>query len=142
VLTVAAATDVLDGWLARRAHQESAIGAAVDALADKVFVLTVVFSLLVSGRISVAGVLLLATRDIGEILLGLRLMLMRRSILGHSANAGGKIATILQYVAVVAVVLESSKATLFIGLAGIAGLVATIGYFLREISTEHHQGAR
>ena len=34
VLLAAGLTDVLDGWLARRLHQETAIGAVADAISD------------------------------------------------------------------------------------------------------------
>ena len=41
VLGLAGLTDVLDGWLARRLGAETAIGAVIDPVADKIFALTV-----------------------------------------------------------------------------------------------------
>src|SRR5262245_62681095 len=40
VFVVAMATDQIDGWLARRRNQTSALGSLLDPIADKVLVLT------------------------------------------------------------------------------------------------------
>ncbi|MBY0109799.1 MAG: CDP-alcohol phosphatidyltransferase family protein [Candidatus Babeliaceae bacterium] len=39
---IAAATDMLDGYIARKYHQESALGGLLDPLADKLFILTTI----------------------------------------------------------------------------------------------------
>lgn len=138
VLAVAGLTDVLDGWLARRSHRAGALGSAVDAIADKLFVLCIVLALVVSHRLSLVEVLLLATRDIGEVALAARLMAADRPIFGRSANVGGKITTILQYVAIVAVVFHRPFAHGLIVLAGTAGIMATIAYWHRDMHDEDH----
>jgi CDP-diacylglycerol--glycerol-3-phosphate 3-phosphatidyltransferase len=48
---VAAATDVIDGWLARRGQQVTRIGKLLDPLADKLIVATALVVLLAIGRI-------------------------------------------------------------------------------------------
>jgi phosphatidylglycerophosphate synthase len=131
-LAVAAVTDIIDGWWARRTHQETALGAVIDALADKVLVLCVVLTLLASGRLSFGGLLLLGTRDLGELALAFRLYIAGRPVFGRSANVGGKIATVLQYAALVAVVFHSSHVALFIGAAAVGGVMATIAYWQRD----------
>src|SRR5687767_2677043 len=66
VLAAAGISDLLDGWYARRFHQVSVTGAALDGFTDKVFIIAVVISLLVSGSLSPVETLLLGTRDMGE----------------------------------------------------------------------------
>ncbi|MEM7670943.1 MAG: CDP-alcohol phosphatidyltransferase family protein, partial [Pseudomonadota bacterium] len=45
LFTVAAGTDFLDGWLARKLGQETAIGKMLDPIADKAMVALVIFAL-------------------------------------------------------------------------------------------------
>ncbi len=133
ILIAAGASDVVDGWYARRFRQESATGAAVDAVADKAFVLTVVVTLLASGRLSWFDVLFLATRDLGEIALGFRMWMFdarKPEPLGR-ANVPGKIATLLQYAAVIAILLGAKGHVLWTGAAALAGVVASISYWRR-----------
>lgn len=51
VLALAGVTDVLDGYLARRDRQVTATGAVLNPIADKVFALSVVSTLIAQGRI-------------------------------------------------------------------------------------------
>jgi len=53
-----ALTDLLDGWVARKYAQTSAFGAAMDPIADKIFVVTVLLMLVATQRM--ADVLTLA----------------------------------------------------------------------------------
>ena len=52
VWIAAGATDVLDGWWARRFGQTSPMGAVVDGATDKIFVLGVVITLAVTHRLT------------------------------------------------------------------------------------------
>lgn len=56
VFALAAITDWLDGWVARRYHQYSAFGAFLDPVADKLMVAVALF-LIVQGHPAVDGVL-------------------------------------------------------------------------------------
>jgi CDP-diacylglycerol--glycerol-3-phosphate 3-phosphatidyltransferase len=58
VFIVAAATDAVDGWLARRGQQVTEIGKLLDPLADKLLVTTALVVLLAVGRIPPWGLVL------------------------------------------------------------------------------------
>jgi CDP-diacylglycerol--glycerol-3-phosphate 3-phosphatidyltransferase len=64
---LAGLTDVLDGWLARKLNQTSALGAILDLIADRLLTLAAVAGLMLAGGLgplaAVAGVVLLV-RDI------------------------------------------------------------------------------
>ncbi len=137
VLAVAGATDVLDGWWARRYGQTTATGSVVDPLSDKLFVLTVAASLVASGRLDALAVLLLAMRDIGElplvILVGREPAPTQGPGRNPKANVTGKIATSAQFLAVALALFRSPFAGLAIGLAAVAGALAAISYWFREL---------
>jgi len=64
VFTVAAITDWLDGWLARRLNQTSAFGAFLDPVADKLMVAAALVILVQLGRIDAVVALIIIGREI------------------------------------------------------------------------------
>ncbi len=64
LVIAASATDVLDGWLARRARVAPRWGALIDPIADRAFVFTVVCTYLFEGRLTTGQYFLLLSRDI------------------------------------------------------------------------------
>ena len=52
MLVLAAVSDVLDGYIARRGGQVTPTGAALDPITDKLFVLTIAITLVVTGHLS------------------------------------------------------------------------------------------
>jgi cardiolipin synthase len=76
LFAVAAATDWLDGWIARKLDVTSAFGAMLDPVADKVVVLTAIALLMIDGTVSgfayaAAGAIML--RELGVSALRARL---------------------------------------------------------------------
>lgn len=113
------ATDFLDGWLARMGNSSSVAGALIDPFADRVFVLAAVSAYLISGLISTPQYFIFLSRDIATAI-G---FVVARFIPGLGASAFqarllGKTVTVLQLVALVAV-LHFDKA--------IGPLIAVIG---------------
>jgi CDP-diacylglycerol--glycerol-3-phosphate 3-phosphatidyltransferase/cardiolipin synthase len=137
VLSTAALTDVLDGWLARRWGETTALGAVVDPIADKVFAITVMGTLLAQGKLPRWGVGALLTREILEapllawVLLSPAARKARRS--EARANLPGKLATVVQFGAVMTVIAVPRAAPRMLVLAGITGALAGISYWQREL---------
>src|SRR5215467_868260 len=61
---LAAITDFLDGWLARRAKWTTRWGALIDPIADRVFALVAIITFIVTRAITPLQALVLLSRDI------------------------------------------------------------------------------
>ncbi|HUF82892.1 MAG TPA: CDP-diacylglycerol--glycerol-3-phosphate 3-phosphatidyltransferase [Burkholderiales bacterium] len=64
IFTVAAVTDWLDGWLARRLNQMSAFGAFLDPVADKLMVAAALITLVQLERVDAIVALIIIGREI------------------------------------------------------------------------------
>jgi phosphatidylglycerophosphate synthase len=64
LIVLAAATDFLDGYIARRAQLTSRGGALIDPIADRVFVLVAVSTFLFTGGIGTGGYFIIIFRDL------------------------------------------------------------------------------
>jgi CDP-diacylglycerol--glycerol-3-phosphate 3-phosphatidyltransferase len=91
LMLTAGATDLLDGWTARRLGQTSNLGRILDPLADKVFIGTVCISLVVLRGFPLWLVALQATRDLA--IVGFGSFLLRSRHLVVPASMFGKVAT-------------------------------------------------
>lgn len=97
VFGIAAVTDFLDGYLARRWQTETILGAFLDTVADKLLVAGALLALLQIDRVWVWAALVIIAREF--IVTGLRgLAGTRGSIVG--ASFWGKSKAALQYVAI------------------------------------------
>jgi cardiolipin synthase (CMP-forming) len=144
VLALAAVTDVLDGWYARTRGQTTPTGAVVDAITDKVFVAAVVVTLVVTHHMTLLESLLLGTREVGELPLVVRLAFShdaRKASTERKANVPGKVATILQFFAVTAVLFRAPWYSAVMWLAAGGGAVAAATYWLRESKPSKTGGA-
>jgi len=94
VFTVAAITDFIDGWVARKYNIETVLGKLMDPLADKVLVSTALIMLIPLGKIAAWVSLILISREI--IVTGLRGL---AATTGQVVAAGsmGKIKSNFQY---------------------------------------------
>lgn len=84
------ATDLLDGFLARKLNQVTELGKIIDPLADKISVVTLVLILLILNKIPLWFVLIVVLRDILILLFGL--ILKGRKKITLMSNYPGKIA--------------------------------------------------
>lgn len=97
ILILAGITDVIDGYLARKNNQVTQLGTMLDPLADKLMILAVFLSLLISGRISLAVAAVIFIRDFGMIMASA--FFHFRGKLTVPANVMGKLTTVLYYIA-------------------------------------------
>ena len=65
VFVVAAVTDMLDGYLARRSGQVTKLGKLLDPIADKLLVLSALILLVNVDRVSALVAILIIARELG-----------------------------------------------------------------------------
>ena len=102
VYGLAAITDALDGWLARRQGLVSVLGKFLDPLADKLIVAAVLVWLLPMGRIPAWAVALLLIREIT--ITALRSIASTEGLV-IAAGDGGKAKTALQMIGIICLIL-------------------------------------
>jgi CDP-diacylglycerol--glycerol-3-phosphate 3-phosphatidyltransferase len=102
ILVVGAATDGLDGYLARRHEAATRTGQWLDPLADKILVAAPVITLAALGEFPLWAAVLIVVREVGVSLL--RAFLGLRGI-GMPASPSAKVKTTLQLVAITLYIL-------------------------------------
>jgi CDP-diacylglycerol--glycerol-3-phosphate 3-phosphatidyltransferase len=130
IFIVAAVTDILDGWLARRGSQVTSIGKLLDPLADKLLVSTALIVLLAMGRIPIWAtwmVVVIVGRELA--VTGLRGI---ASASGQvvAANKLGKLKTLLQNVAIGALLFHFETLGLDANAVGMGLLFVATGLTL------------
>lgn len=98
IFVFAAATDSIDGWVARRWHGVTRWGQLADPIADKMLIIGALGSLAVFGELPWWAVVVIVARELGVTLL--RVALVRRYDLVMPASWWGKAKTISQVMAI------------------------------------------
>lgn len=131
LIGVAAATDFFDGWVARRANATSRWGALIDPIADRVFVLVAVGTLVFEGTLSTVGYFVLISRDLMTAIgfLVARIVPWLRPV-EFKARIAGKIVTTLQLLTLLTLVLSPRSAWPLVVLVGLASAWAVVDYTL------------
>ena len=138
VFILAAVTDWLDGWIARRYHQYSAFGAFLDPVADKLMVAAALILLVQLGRVDALIAVVIIGREIT--ISALREWMAR---VGQSASVAvayvGKLKTTAQMVAIPMLLFNASLYGVDLSLAGevliyVAAALTlwSMGYYLRR----------
>jgi CDP-diacylglycerol--glycerol-3-phosphate 3-phosphatidyltransferase/cardiolipin synthase len=95
--------------------------------------------------LSPAAALLLATRELFELPLVVRLLASRDARpteVDRGSNRAGKIATTVELFAIACAIAVPRVAPFLLVVAGATGAVAGISYWKREIEAEEHQESR
>lgn len=135
VFCVAAATDSLDGYLARTRQSVTTLGALLDPLADKLLISAALISLVELDRLAAWVAMVIIAREFA--VTGLRLIAVSHQIV-ISASVWGKVKTTVQVVAIVALIVDDpahTVTTVLVACAVAATIWSGIDYFLsaREI---------
>jgi len=131
LLGMASASDVLDGWIARRTGRTTRWGALIDPIADKLFVLLALAAFLVRGDLSTRDYAVLLARDIA-VSVGALVALAMPGLdpRDFRARASGKAVTVLQLLALLALCVASRWMNAIVIVVGVASIVSIADYTL------------
>ena len=154
IFLVAAASDGLDGYVARHYKQRSALGAILDPIADKGLLLSAIITLSISnwsdidpdyGRFPAWFPVLVITRD-AVILVGAGVLHLLNGKVHVKPSWTGKVATVLQMAAIAWVMLQLHFLSLLyiVIAAGVFTFISGIIYVtdgVRQLQAEGHAHA-
>jgi CDP-diacylglycerol---glycerol-3-phosphate 3-phosphatidyltransferase len=103
VFVVAAASDWLDGYIARRRQQVTVMGTFIDPLADKLLVTAALLSLVALDELSAWIAMVVIARELA--VTGLRMVAAAKGVV-ISASKWGKVKTSSQLLAIAALIVE------------------------------------
>lgn len=134
ILAAAATSDVLDGAVARARHETSAAGEVADPIADKFFALCAVTGLLRAGLVDAVSAAALLTREFGLMVLFVHVTWQGGPRGAVKALPLGKVTTVVQFLAVCALVGRSPVAMMFVSATAGFGILALAAYWDRELT--------
>jgi cardiolipin synthase (CMP-forming) len=126
----AAATDQLDGWLARRWHVESRFGRIADPLADRIMISVAAILLWRDGRLPWLGALVVIGRDL-LLVTGFQVLAPRG--VSIPVSRVGKLGTWLLYAGLTALIVTDKGTTwpLWLFWLGVGMAVAAAAQYIR-----------
>lgn len=139
IFIVAAATDWLDGYLARKNNQVSNFGKLWDPIADKLLVLAALLLLMDWGRVGFIAVLILEAREL--LIGGMRSVAASKGVV-IAADKSGKLKTVVQFIAIILLLLNDwpfmfvsvSIGTVLIWVSVALSVYSCIEYFVKNRS--------
>jgi cardiolipin synthase len=129
IILLAGLTDVVDGYLARRNKQVTQLGIMLDPLADKLMMIAVFLSLLISGKISFWAAAAILFRDLAMILCSAVFHLRGKKTV--PANILGKLTTAMFYLALFLLMFSQPKAEVFLWSVIVLSYVTSFIYMLQ-----------
>ncbi len=125
IFAIAAATDGVDGYVARKYNQVTDFGKFIDPLADKLLVATALICLVDMGRIAAYMAVVIIAREF--IVTSLRIVAISKGVV-IAAEMTGKIKTVIQIIATVCALVFYDERFMIFGLSAgyIAMLIATL----------------
>ncbi len=145
VFAVAAASDSLDGYFARRRRQVTVLGALLDPLADKLLVSAALLALVEMQKLSAWVAMVIIAREFA--VSGLRMVAAAENVI-IPASRWGKAKTVSQMAAIVGVILEPGwrvggygVSSYLLGLAVVLTVGSGVDYFVKARERLHLPGS-
>nr|WP_240672654.1 CDP-alcohol phosphatidyltransferase family protein [Corallococcus coralloides] len=129
LVMLAAATDFLDGWIARHRGLATRVGALIDPVADRAFMVTAFIVCLLDGLIDPVELTLLLLRDIGTAI-GFIVARVRPDMRAIELKARmlGKVVTTLQLAVLLCVLLYPPLVRPLVALVALLSLASVVDY--------------
>lgn len=142
-LIVSGCSDMLDGFIARRYHMESNLGRILDPAADKLSQAAMCFAMIIRYPIMFWLLIFFAVKELSMVVLGW--FYMRRTGVVNSARWYGKASSIVQYVAMLALIVNPEisdySAHVLISLCMATHAVSMVSYvifYIRSLRNPEH----
>ncbi len=130
IMVLALLSDVIDGYIARKFHQETELGRLLDPLCDKISLVVILVTLLVINSIPFWAVLIIVLRDV-LILIG-SYVLFRKKQLVYKSNILGKVTGFLFGAMILAFTLDYQRLGLIVLYLSVPVMVGTFYTYLKR----------
>lgn len=138
IFLIAASTDSMDGYFARKRNEITNLGKFLDPLADKLLITSALIILVEMGKVPSVLAIIILSREF--IITGLRILAISEGLVIAASNLG-KIKTISQIVAVLSILLNNYPFYLFnfpfdmvsLYLATFITIWSGVDYFVKNI---------
>lgn len=137
------ASDFLDGWIARHWKVESWQGGLLDAIADKLFVLSVLVTFALTHKFSALWIPAVIARDLAVTAIALYVMYRRSWVAFREMDVSrsGKLATACQFTLFLIVLLAPSFLQYILILTALVSILAALDYGKQFIQALQAQAA-
>ncbi len=131
IFVLASITDLLDGMIARKQNSVSELGKFLDPIADKLMVTTALVAMVMTDNLSVWAVVIIISREF--IVTGIRVVAAGQGIV-IAAGKLGKIKTIFQIIAIVAILIHDFPVSLILPWLPVGDICMAIAVVLTVVS--------
>lgn len=129
IIAIALLSEFFDGFLARRWNAVTPLGILLDPVADKLFVLSTVVTLISEGRLTVLAFFLLAARDITVAIGSLSIIIEKgKQTEPMVPRLSGKIATAFQFVLLIWLFANFPYQRIALNVTIVASVISAIDY--------------
>lgn len=129
VFIIAALTDTLDGYVARKRNQITKFGKFMDPLADKLIVTAALVSLVELKQLSSWVVMIIIAREFA--ITGLRAVAASEGVI-IAASKWGKAKTVTQIIAIIATLMQIKYSMVLIVIALIITIISGVDYIYKN----------